>query len=215
MGASAGQGSASYTSTDHNVIIGMRAGYRISSNSDNNTYLGEYAGYYNTDGDNNTILGAFAGQGTADYTGSDNNILIGRDAGHDIGSNQDGNIFIGYQAGYSESGSNKLYIENSNSASPLIGGDFSADTLDFNASITQTSAATSGTAYSLLADSLTTGTGLDISIDAITSGVGLNLTSTSTSTTAPTTARLAYLNWAPGSSTTIAGDLFRLNIGPN
>jgi hypothetical protein len=88
-------------------------------------------------------------------------------------------------------------------------------TLDRDGSITQTSADTSGIAYTLLADSVNTGTALDISIDAVTSGVGLNLTSTSTSTTAPTTARLAYLNWAPGSSTTIVGDLFRLNIGSN
>jgi len=43
-----------------------------------------------------------------------------------------GNVLIGYQAGYSETGSNKLYIDNSNTASPLIGGDFSTNEVAVN-----------------------------------------------------------------------------------
>jgi hypothetical protein len=42
------------------------------------------------------------------------------------------NVFIGYNAGYFETGSNKLYIENSNSSSPLIGGDFLNDKVFLN-----------------------------------------------------------------------------------
>ena len=42
------------------------------------------------------------------------------------------NIAIGYQAGYSETGSNKLYIENSNSATPLIYGEFDSDLIRIN-----------------------------------------------------------------------------------
>ena len=44
-------------------------------------------------------------------------------AGH---SNTEGasNIFIGYNAGYNETGSNKLYIDNTDISSPLIYGEF-------------------------------------------------------------------------------------------
>jgi hypothetical protein len=39
-------------------------------------------------------------------------------------SNTTGNVFIGYKAGYNETGSNKLYIANSDTIAPLIAGDF-------------------------------------------------------------------------------------------
>lgn len=39
------------------------------------------------------------------------------------------NVFIGYQAGYNEGNSNKLYISNSSTATPLIYGDFSTKQL--------------------------------------------------------------------------------------
>ncbi len=43
-----------------------------------------------------------------------------------------GNIALGFKAGYNETGSNKLYIENSSSSSPLIWGDFSTDSVIIN-----------------------------------------------------------------------------------
>ena len=47
-----------------------------------------------------------------------------------------GNIFLGYKAGYNETGSNKLYIENSDATTPLIFGDFAADSIRINGSVT-------------------------------------------------------------------------------
>jgi len=44
-------------------------------------------------------------------------------------------VFIGYQAGYSETGSDKLYVDNSNTTTPLIYGDFSADEIIVNGSL--------------------------------------------------------------------------------
>ncbi len=46
-----------------------------------------------------------------------------------------GNVFIGYRAGNSETGNNKLYIANSATTSPLIGGDFSIAQVDINGTI--------------------------------------------------------------------------------
>jgi trimeric autotransporter adhesin len=45
------------------------------------------------------------------------------------------NIAIGNQAGFSETGSNKLYIENSNSTTPLIYGEFNNDLLRFHGNL--------------------------------------------------------------------------------
>jgi hypothetical protein len=83
-------------------------------------------------------------------------------------------------------------------------------TLAEDGSITQTSADTSGTAYSLLADSLTDGIGMDISGDALTTGQLLNITSTST---ALTTGSLGVFDWSPSSWATASGDLVQIDLG--
>ncbi|WP_452220238.1 hypothetical protein [Lacinutrix salivirga] len=49
--------------------------------------------------------------------------------------NKSGNVFIGYQSGLQESGSNKLYIENSDSSTPLIYGDFNANEVEVNGTL--------------------------------------------------------------------------------
>ncbi len=48
-----------------------------------------------------------------------------------------GNIFIGFEAGRDELGSNKLYIANSATATPLIWGDFGTSSIEFNGTITK------------------------------------------------------------------------------
>ncbi len=98
-----------------NVFIGQSSGlYAEDVNS--NVAIGYGSMYFNVNGDENTIIGANAGLGTS-------------------GTSQSGNVFIGYKAGQNELGNNKLYIENSNSSSPLIGGDFSSDRVDINGTI--------------------------------------------------------------------------------
>lgn len=42
------------------------------------------------------------------------------------------NVFIGYSAGQNSIASNRLFIENSNSAQPLIYGNFSSDEVGIN-----------------------------------------------------------------------------------
>ena len=64
------------------------------------------------------------------------------------------NVFIGYKAGYNESGSDTLYIANSDTTSPLIYGHFGNGTVTINGDLTVTgttsfaSGVTSGTASS-------------------------------------------------------------------
>jgi hypothetical protein len=100
---------------DYNTFLGAYSGYTTSSGTFN-TYLGTYTGYYNTTGGFNTFLGGQAG-----------------------GNNVSGsaNVFIGNAAGYSETGSNKLYIDNCHSLvpcdAPLVYGEFDTNRLRLNA----------------------------------------------------------------------------------
>jgi len=80
----------------------------------NNTAIGSKSLYTSTTGSGNTTLGKETG-----YTNS-------------TGS---GNVFLGYRAGYNETGSNTLYIENSDSPTPLIYGEFEEDSLRINGNV--------------------------------------------------------------------------------
>jgi hypothetical protein len=87
---------------------------------------------------NNTLIGyeaGFANGGSG--TSQNNNTMLGFRAGYSniAGS---GNVFLGYMAGHVELGSNTLYISNSNTATPLLRGDFSAATLTINGRLTAT-----------------------------------------------------------------------------
>ncbi|WP_157765754.1 tail fiber domain-containing protein [Halobacteriovorax marinus] len=81
-----------------------------------------------TTGNFNTSIGD--GSLTANQSGS-NNVAIGYNAGASNISGS-GNVFLGNGAGENETGSNKLYIDNSNTATPLIQGDFSTDIVTIN-----------------------------------------------------------------------------------
>ncbi|RMG01355.1 MAG: hypothetical protein D6726_09650, partial [Nitrospirae bacterium] len=143
----------------NNTFIGYMAGYNVQSS--HNTFVGYVAGHKVSDGFNNTFLGEKSGASTttASYntfvgtksgyqndTGS-KNVFIGYSAGYSNASGEmnlfvgnsagftnegSGNVFIGYQAGYNETGSNKLYIDNSDTSNPLIYGEFDNDLLKVN-----------------------------------------------------------------------------------
>ncbi|MCB9211664.1 MAG: tail fiber domain-containing protein [Ignavibacteriales bacterium] len=100
------------TTGDNNIAIGQGALYQNTLGSAN-IAIGFQANHLNEEGNNNTIIGYQAGRGSAIH-------------------DKTGNIFLGYQAGYFETGSNKLYIENSTSSSPLIWGDFTANRVVIN-----------------------------------------------------------------------------------
>lgn len=94
------------------TIIGCHAGHSVM-NADGNTFIGHSAGYSDVIGYNNTIIGYSAGY----------NVL------------GDANVMVGYQAGMAETGSNKLYISNSSTTYPLVGGDFAVRTIDLNGNV--------------------------------------------------------------------------------
>jgi len=106
------------TTTSENTFVGHGTGY-YNNTGKYNTFFGKGAGSFHESGDYNTFLGW--GAGNSNDAGN-KNVFIGAGAGtNNTGSS---NIFIGYNA--DASGTNKLWINNGFSATPLISGDFSA-----------------------------------------------------------------------------------------
>ncbi|MCK4357574.1 MAG: tail fiber domain-containing protein [Candidatus Cloacimonetes bacterium] len=119
------------TTGNNNTANGYWALYSNTTGY-NNTANGYYSNYYNQTGSYNTIIGYESGKGTALHNKS-GNVFLGYRAGHSATGSS--NVFLGYKAGYNEAGDNKLYIENSNSSSPLIYGDFNTNLLRVNGTL--------------------------------------------------------------------------------
>jgi hypothetical protein len=116
------------TSGSNNTFYGYASGYNTTTGG-TNTIVGRSAGFYNTTGSSNVFLGW--GTGLTNSSGSTNTYLGSRSGYNNaVGT---GNIFIGYESGFNEYGSNKLYIDNSNTSTPLIYGDFSSNQVGINA----------------------------------------------------------------------------------
>jgi hypothetical protein len=120
-----------------NTAVGSHALFS-SVTGHRNTAIGLDAMSYKTTGYSNTAVGSEALENNT--TGSFNT-AIGVDAGINNVTG-DGNIFIGFNAGANELGSNKLYIDNSNTSTPLIHGDFDTNTMTVNGSLKVSTGAT-------------------------------------------------------------------------
>jgi len=116
----------SNTSGQRNIAIGAQALIN-STTSSSNIAIGYTALKTNVTGSGLTAIGSEA---LLNSTGN-NNTAIGTASGY-TNSTGSGNLFLGYQAGYSETGSNTLYISNSNTTTPLIWGDFSNKDIGIN-----------------------------------------------------------------------------------
>jgi hypothetical protein len=137
----------SNTSGSQNVFVGYDAGLSNTTAS-NNHFFGWQAGRTNDTGANNHFDGFQAGRGN---TTGNNNTFIGLQAGltNQTGS---GNVFLGYQAGSALTNpSNQLVIDNSNTATPLISGDFAANRVGLNRVATANTLEVGGEASKLTA----------------------------------------------------------------
>ena len=142
-----GSGASDDGSDNKNTGIGYQALY-VNNTGYRNTAIGYKSLQYNTTGrDNvaigyramddmetgsyNVAIGKFANSGN---TGGSSNTIIGFEAGGDFQSysSASGCVFLGYKAGYNEKSSDKLYIENSSSSTPLIYGEFDNDLVRIN-----------------------------------------------------------------------------------
>ena len=116
----------SATTGSQNVGVGTNA---LNANIDgwNNSVVGAFALNSATTGSSNVCVGfatLFSGVTT------ERTVAIGTYAGYS--STGSDNVFIGYNAGRNELNSNRLYIENSNTLTPLIYGEFDNDLIRIN-----------------------------------------------------------------------------------
>jgi hypothetical protein len=124
----------SNTSGNQNVAIGNTAMYANLGGSAN-TAIGYDALRLPTASNYNTAVGYMAmNSAGASVT---NNTALGSTAG--FSASGSGNVFIGYASGSNATESNALYIDNSNTSSPLISGDFSSNRVGINTSVSSIS----------------------------------------------------------------------------
>jgi len=110
--------------------LGLNAG-RSNTTGFFNLFVGQEAGRSNTTGSSNSFVGREAG--LLNTTGS-SNTFVGQAAGRD-NTTGDHNVFIGVNAGALEMGSHRLYIANTDTAAPLIYGEFNANFLSINSAL--------------------------------------------------------------------------------
>ncbi|MDK2772517.1 MAG: hypothetical protein KYX68_09875, partial [Flavobacterium sp.] len=117
------------TTGSYNVALGFNS-LRDNSTGSDNVAIGDNALATMGSFSNNVGVGAFAGQSVA----GNNNTAIGAYALRS-GSAGSGNVAIGNYAGYYATGSNKLYIDNTDTVNPLIYGEFDNDILRTNGTL--------------------------------------------------------------------------------
>ena len=137
FGRMAGYGVEGVSNYTYNCLFGNSAGNKLTTGGAN-VMLGSGAGGNTSTGYQNVFVGHNAGD--ANTTGQEN-VYIGSSSAY---SNSTGskNVFIGDGSGYYETGSERLYIENSYSSSPLIYGEFDNDLLRVNGDLNVTGAVT-------------------------------------------------------------------------
>jgi len=150
IGSTAGKGGASYstfvghmagsaTSGGDNTAIGFQALNLTTGGGTGNVAIGRKALGGTGTMSSNVAIGQNAGVG---YGNKSNNVLIGHASGSSLTTGSS-NVLIGYTAGNTlTTESNKLYIENSNSTTPLIYGEFDNDILRVNGSFEVTGGVT-------------------------------------------------------------------------
>ena len=133
------------TTSVNNILLGYRAGYSISTGQDN-VIIGYDAAYFSgADPDSNVMVGRQAGRSIQgnnsvglgyralySLAAGGNCTAVGYQAGYSMVANS-ASVFLGYQAGYNETNGDRLYIANSNTATPLIYGEFPDVALTFTA----------------------------------------------------------------------------------
>jgi len=140
-------GKLPFINTGNSVFIGEFAGFNDDLSNNENTFIGTFAGAGNRSGQFNTAIGRGA---MNNITSSNDNVSVGFNTLNNLINNHrntaignyagfsnlgNGNIFLGFTAGYNETGSNKLYIDNSTTSTPLIWGDFTNDYVNINGNL--------------------------------------------------------------------------------
>lgn len=132
IGYQAAYGGGRNSQSYNQIAIGYQSLYSMNSThttAESNLAIGNRALYSAQNAGKNTVVGNGAGD---NIVGGDTNTIFGHDGGVTI-VNGVGNVVLGYASGPTALDiSNKLYIDNSQTDTPLIYGDFSLDYLKIN-----------------------------------------------------------------------------------
>lgn len=112
----------------HNVAVGNAALFNNDAGN-SNVAVGSAALYNNIGKTGNIAVGTNAGN----LNNGDHNTFLGYESG--AYNNGHHNVFIGSESGQNDTTSNKLIIDNSNTDSPLILGDFAKNKVTINDSL--------------------------------------------------------------------------------
>ncbi len=139
-----GRRAGEYNTGDANTFVGKECG-RNNTTGSNNTGFGTQALKINQTGLGNTVFGnnalinavnpdsntvfGYSAMGTAGTCSR--NVALGFEAGN-LASNVQECVLLGFQTGYNNTTSNRLMIDNSNTNTPLIDGNFTTNTLTIN-----------------------------------------------------------------------------------
>jgi len=125
-----GTGTSDNGASNRNTAVGINA-YNSSVNGYANTAFGNETLKLNTSGTHNAAFGTQVL--THNITGVENT-AIGTNAGFNVTGS--GNVLIGANVAFSQTDiSNKLFIDNTNTGTPLIHGDFITDILRVNGTL--------------------------------------------------------------------------------
>ncbi len=142
---SGGTAALVFTANNENFVVGKNKSNNISGG--NNTIIGNFAGNKMTAGNSNIFIGTSSGRNSE---GGSFNIFLGENAGNNnitgnfnvalgnsAGKSNLGNkgVFIGYQAGFNETLGERLYIDNSDTSTPLLYGEFDNNLLRINGTL--------------------------------------------------------------------------------
>lgn len=132
------------TTGKENVFIGNQSGTDNTTGT-NNVFIGNSSGSNNTNGNQNSYVGSLAGSfapgstntfigySTGRENDGNNNTFIGIRAGAE--SRGSGNVLIGANVALSYDIDNELFIDNKETATPLIWGNFSTSQLKLNGKV--------------------------------------------------------------------------------
>ncbi|MCP4440089.1 MAG: hypothetical protein GY810_14185 [Aureispira sp.] len=143
--------------SNQNVFIGDQAG-RLNTGGGANTFIGTAAGRDNLAGGFNTFLGhstglqntgwlnTYIGSGAGRNATGGSNVCLGVSTGENLTGS--GNVMIGNNTGRALTNiSNRLYIDNSQTVTPLIYGEFDTDILRINGTLQVNNPTATGYAF--------------------------------------------------------------------
>jgi hypothetical protein len=127
-----GRDAGKNTTSSDNVILGFGA-LKENATGAQNTIVGRFSVQGSSGisiGNNNVTLGYYSGRSLG--TGSANNTILGAFAGPQVSQAMSNNVLIGYQVGQLNTQDDRLMIDNTNTETPLIDGDFANDIVTIN-----------------------------------------------------------------------------------